>query len=64
MTSIKNLLSQEKYKEVPSIDLKEEVLNQEERKSEIESIFQVKNEISFNEIFNEKTLEKILFSLS
>ena len=48
VTSIKNLLSQEKYKEIPSINLKEEVLNQEERKSEIESIFQAKNQISFN----------------
>ena len=63
VTSIKNLLSQEKYKEVPSINLKEEVLNQEERKSEIESIFQAKNEISFNEIFNENlTRENIILS--
>ena len=63
VTSIKNLLSQEKYKEVPSINLKEEVLNQEERKSEIESIFQIKNEISFNEIFNENlSRENIILS--
>ena len=63
VTSIKNLLSQEKYKEIPSINLKEEVLNQEERKSEIESIFQAKNQISFNEIFNE-SLSRVNIILS
>ena len=57
VTSVKNLLSQKKYKEVPTIDLKEELLNQEQRKLEIQSMIQNNNRIPFSEIFNE-TLSK------
>lgn len=57
VTSVKNLLSQKKYKEVPTIDLKEEILNQEERKREIQFMIENNNRISFSEIFNE-TLSK------
>ena len=42
VTSIKNLLSQEKYKEVPSIDLKEEVLNQERERAKLNLYFKLK----------------------
>jgi len=51
VTAVKNLLQLQRYKEIPDIEFKQEAVNQDQRKKEIESLFRAKGNIRFDEIF-------------
>ncbi len=51
VTAVKNLLQLQKYKEIPDIEFKQEAVNQDQRRKEIESLFRAKGNIRFDEIF-------------
>ena len=55
VTAIKNLLKLQKYKEIPNIEFEKEIINQAQRRKEIEKLFQTKRSVKFSEIFGENS---------
>ena len=55
VTVVKNLLKLQKYKEIPNIEFEKEIINQAQRRKEIEKLFQTKRSVKFSEIFGENS---------
>ena len=53
VTVVKNLLKLQRYSEIPDIEFEQEVIDQVQRRKEIENLFQIKKKLKFTEIFVE-----------